>query len=129
CLTQTDLNRLLDLTLQPDTIGGLLAAPVRDTMKRSNADGLIEQTVERRQLWHALTPQMFPLGLLRASLQQALQDGAEITDEASALEYCGYHPQLVTGRADNLKVTQPEDLALADFFLSQRLSGADAQPS
>lgn len=123
CLTQTDLNRLLELTLQADTIGGLLASPVRDTMKRSDAGGMIEHTVERRQLWHALTPQLFPLGLLRDCLQQALQQGAEITDEASALEYCGYHPQLVAGRADNLKVTQPEDLALADFFLSQRSSG------
>ncbi|MFG1173569.1 2-C-methyl-D-erythritol 4-phosphate cytidylyltransferase [Erwiniaceae bacterium CAU 1747] len=120
CLHLSDLTRLLELT-QRSEVGGILAAPVRDTMKRSATDGseTIAHTVEREALWHALTPQLFPLSLLRNCLERALREGASITDEASALEYCGYHPELVSGRSDNLKVTRPEDLALAEFYLTQ----------
>ena len=89
-------------------------------MKRSlKASQLIDHTVEREALWHALTPQFFPLLLLRDCLSKALKENAVITDEASALEYCGYQPVLVPGRADNLKVTRPEDLTLAEFYLSR----------
>ncbi|MEH2922451.1 2-C-methyl-D-erythritol 4-phosphate cytidylyltransferase [Samsonia erythrinae] len=116
CLHQDDLTRLLALVGQSD-VGGILAAPVRDTMKRST-DGFIEHTVERNDLWHALTPQLFPAVLLKACLQRALQDGVTVTDEASALEYCGYRPQIISGRSDNIKVTRPEDLALAEFYLT-----------
>ncbi|UCZ74169.1 2-C-methyl-D-erythritol 4-phosphate cytidylyltransferase [Dickeya zeae] len=119
CLHQDDLSRLLLLTGQSE-VGGILAAPVRDTMKRSR-DGHIDHTVEREALWHALTPQLFPLALLRSCLGRALREGATITDEASALEYCGYQPQIVPGRADNIKVTRPEDLALAEFYLTRSL--------
>ena len=62
---------------------------------------------------------VFPHALLTACLTRALNEGATITDEASALEYCGYHPELVSGRSDNIKVTRPEDLALAAFYLTQ----------
>lgn len=116
CLHQDDLERLLSITRHSD-VGGILASPVRDTMKRG-AGMAIDHTVERNDLWHALTPQLFPLALLKTCLQQALCDGATVTDEASALEYCGYHPQIVSGRADNIKVTRPEDLALAAFYLT-----------
>ncbi|NKI75087.1 2-C-methyl-D-erythritol 4-phosphate cytidylyltransferase [Dickeya sp. CFBP 2040] len=118
CLHQDDLARLLTLTSLSE-VGGILAAPVRDTMKRSR-DGVIDHTVEREALWHALTPQLFPLALLRGCLERALREGATITDEASALEYCGYRPQIVPGRADNIKVTRPEDLALAEFYLTRQ---------
>ncbi|WP_350312685.1 2-C-methyl-D-erythritol 4-phosphate cytidylyltransferase [Dickeya fangzhongdai] len=118
CLHQDDLSRLLALTGQSE-VGGILAAPVRDTMKRSR-DGVIDHTVEREALWHALTPQLFPLALLRGCLERALREGATVTDEASALEYCGYRPRIVPGRADNIKVTRPEDLALAEFYLTHR---------
>lgn len=119
CLHADDLQRLLALT-ESSSVGGILAAPVRDTMKRAEAGReAIAHTVEREALWHALTPQLFPLELLRHCLQRALQEGATITDEASALEYCGYHPELISGRSDNIKVTRPEDLALAAFFLTQ----------
>lgn len=119
CLHADDLARLLALTAHSE-VGGILAAPVRDTMKRAEAGReAIAHTVEREALWHALTPQLFPLALLRHCLQRALNEGATITDEASALEYCGYHPELITGRSDNIKVTRPEDLALAAFFLTQ----------
>lgn len=118
CLHQDDLNRLLQLS-ETSRVGGILAAPVRDTMKRAEpGKTAIAHTVERNDLWHALTPQFFPLELLHDCLTRALNEGATITDEASALEYCGYHPELIAGRADNIKVTRPEDLRLAEFYLT-----------
>lgn len=120
CLHQQDLARLLTLC-ETSRIGGVLAAPARDTMKRAGAGKtVIDHTVERTDLWHALTPQLFPRQLLRDCLARALNEGATITDEASAMEYCGFHPRLVAGRADNIKVTCPEDLALAAFYLARR---------
>lgn len=124
CLHQDDLSRLLAITAH-STVGGILAAPVRDTMKRADGDA-IDHTVERTALWHAMTPQLFPLSLLQHCLAQSLADGARITDEASALEHCGYRPLLVAGRADNIKVTCPEDLALATFYFTQRQSDVTA---
>lgn len=119
CLHPDDLERLLAITAH-SKVGGILAAPVRDTMKRAQVgQSVIAHTVERQDLWHALTPQLFPLELLKLCLQRALDEGAIVTDEASALEHCGYHPLLVAGRADNIKVTRPEDLALAAFYLTQ----------
>lgn len=119
CLHADDLERLLAIT-EYSKVGGILAAPVHDTMKRAQVEqNAISHTVERQDLWHALTPQLFPLKLLKLCLQRALDEGARVTDEASALEYCGYHPLLVAGRSDNIKVTQPEDLALAAFYLTR----------
>ncbi|MDX6021278.1 2-C-methyl-D-erythritol 4-phosphate cytidylyltransferase [Scandinavium sp. V105_16] len=119
CLHQEDLANLLALS-DTSRVGGILAAPVRDTMKRAEpGKEAIAHTVDRIDLWHALTPQFFPRELLFDCLTRALNEGATITDEASALEYCGFHPQLVPGRADNIKVTRPEDLALAEFYLSR----------
>lgn len=119
CLHPDDLDALLAITAH-SRVGGILAAPVRDTMKRGEpGTALIAHTVERIDLWHALTPQLFPLELLRDCLIRALNEGATITDEASALEHCGYHPELVVGRGDNIKVTRPEDLALAAFYLTR----------
>ncbi|MDV5171513.1 2-C-methyl-D-erythritol 4-phosphate cytidylyltransferase [Photobacterium rosenbergii] len=120
CLRQQDLQKLIDEALASEC-GAILAAPVRDTMKRGNGRQAIAVTVERSDLWHALTPQMFRAGQLKQALEKALADGAVVTDEASALEHCGMSPKLVTGRADNLKVTQPEDLAIAEFYLQHLL--------
>jgi 2-C-methyl-D-erythritol 4-phosphate cytidylyltransferase len=125
CLSYGDLDKLFS-ALENYQDGGILAAPVRDTMKRGIADGSadckagskIDHTVEREQLWHALTPQMFPLKALLNNLQAALNEGFEVTDEASAMEYVGAHPKLVNGRSDNLKITRPEDLKLAEFYLN-----------
>ncbi len=116
CLRQQDIDHLI-AELADDEVGGILAVPVRDTMKRDDGSGRIARTEERSGMWHALTPQMFPLGLLRDSLQRAVGDGFEVTDEASAIEHAGSRPKLVAGHADNIKITRPEDLALADFFL------------
>ena len=119
CVRRADLRALITSAVNSDS-GAILAVPVRDTMKRGHqqsAQAHISHTVERDNLWHALTPQMFRAGQLRQSLTTALAQGATITDEASALEFCGYTPLLVAGRSDNFKVTQPEDLALAAFYL------------
>lgn len=120
CLHPDCLARLLELTEHSRT-GGILATPAIDTMKRAEPGNpsVIAHTVDRADLWHALTPQLFPRELLDACLKRACEEGATITDEASALEYCGYHPDLVAGRADNIKVTRPEDLALAEFYLTR----------
>ena len=104
--------------------GAILASPTRDTMKRGikQQDGTvtIDHTVEREQLWHALTPQVFRYAELKQALEYCLQNKREVTDEASALEQIQQLPLLVEGRADNIKVTRPEDLALAELFLSRR---------
>ncbi|VFS82315.1 2-C-methyl-D-erythritol 4-phosphate cytidylyltransferase [Raoultella terrigena] len=105
---------------KPAALAASWRAPVRDTMKRAEPGKVaIAHTVDRNDLWHALTPQFFPRELLFNCLTRALNEGATITDEASALEYCGFHPELVVGRADNIKVTRPEDLALAEFYLTR----------
>jgi 2-C-methyl-D-erythritol 4-phosphate cytidylyltransferase len=108
-LQRADLDRLL-LELADDPVGGLLAVPVRDTLKRIGADGRVQQTVDRSVIWQAYTPQMFRLQALRDALSGARAAGVAITDEASALEWAGQAPRLIEGRADNLKITRPEDL-------------------
>lgn len=122
CITHQDIDRLIHLGLAGD--GAILGSRVRDTMKRSDAAGFIQKTVDREQLWHALTPQFFRTALLRAAIEQGLSQGLPITDEASAMELAGWHPQMVEGRADNIKVTRPEDLALAALFLTQQEESA-----
>ena len=110
----SDIKLLIDSCIDKGQ-GGILATPVRDTMKRGS--GTVLHTVDRADLWHAYTPQLFPTVLLRDSLQQALAQGAAITDEASAMEWAGLPVLLVQGHADNIKITQAEDLALAAFYL------------
>ncbi|EGU37287.1 2-C-methyl-D-erythritol 4-phosphate cytidylyltransferase [Vibrio ichthyoenteri ATCC 700023] len=118
CVRMEDLNTLISVS-QAHDVGAILASPVRDTMKRSNQNGNIDHTVDREALWHALTPQMFKTEPLTRILSDALSAGAMITDEASAFEWAGLQPALVQGYADNIKITQPEDLALAEFYLER----------
>jgi len=123
CLCHDDLNNLI--AAQRPKCGAILASEVRDTMKRGAVDGTIDHTVERQQLFHGLTPQLFDLALLRDTLQAALAQSQVITDEASAMEWAQHEVKLVIGRSDNIKVTRPEDLQLAQLFLTQqgRISG------
>jgi len=124
CVRPEDVLRLLTLGSLGD--GGILGTPVRDTMKRVSADGVIETTVSRERLYHALTPQMFRLGPLMKALDSAHADGFIVTDEASAMERLGYRPRLVEGSPDNIKVTYPEDLALAiEILRAQGVLPAD----
>lgn len=118
CLRSEDLHKLI-ASVQ-DSVGGILAIPTRDTMKQATPEGAIEATLDRSRMWNALTPQMFRVGALKTALEQASRDGFQVTDEASAMEHAGFHPLLVEGHADNIKITRPEDLALAEFFLKQQ---------
>ncbi|GGB55968.1 2-C-methyl-D-erythritol 4-phosphate cytidylyltransferase [Shewanella inventionis] len=118
CLRHEDINKLIG-SVEQHPQGAILAAPVRDTMKRSDASGQITSTVDRALLWHALTPQFFPITSLHRNLSQALAAKVSITDEASAMEWAGVRPGLVNGRVDNIKVTHPDDLQLAALFISQ----------
>ncbi|TCK18430.1 2-C-methyl-D-erythritol 4-phosphate cytidylyltransferase [Thiogranum longum] len=119
CVRTSDLHKLIE-TLSGHPVGGLLGVPVQDTIKRTDADHVIQSTVARDNLWHAQTPQMFRLARLREVLEAALRDGFEVTDEASAMEHAGEHPLMVEGHADNLKITRPEDLPLAEMYLRQQ---------
>lgn len=96
--------------------GALLALPVADTLKRGQGQR-VESTVLRQHLWRALTPQVFASTRLLQALQQVGVDNPAITDEASAIELTGGHPQLVHGRQTNLKITQPGDERLAELFI------------
>jgi 2-C-methyl-D-erythritol 4-phosphate cytidylyltransferase len=115
CLPPRDLDNLMRET-QNDAVGGILALPVAETVKRASRDR-IESTEDRSRLWLAQTPQMFRAGLLLQALERAT--GAP-TDEAAAVEELGLKPRLVAGSRENLKVTWPEDLAIAESMLKAR---------
>jgi 2-C-methyl-D-erythritol 4-phosphate cytidylyltransferase len=116
CVRNEDIVKLID-GVKDHECGGLLATPVRDTMKQAAENNAIKATLDRSTMWHALTPQIFRAPLLLDALTAGLNDPDKITDEASALELQGYSPLLVEGHADNIKITRPEDLALAGFYL------------
>ncbi|MDD5275937.1 MAG: 2-C-methyl-D-erythritol 4-phosphate cytidylyltransferase [Methylovulum sp.] len=117
CLTSTDIHQLIE-SLVDDEVGGILALSSHDTLKNVQ-NGCIVGTLDRTHIWRALTPQMFRYGMLKSALQAA-EGNPAITDEASALELQGLQPKIVEGRPDNIKITRPEDLALAQFYLEQQ---------
>jgi len=121
CVRKQDIEMLMS-RLEDDSVGGLLGMPVADTKKLVDADGAVMQTVKRDGLWRALTPQMFRLGPLRHALQQAIDSGVMVTDDAAAMEMAGFQPRMVEGHADNIKITRPGDLSLAEFYLQSRES-------
>lgn len=117
--------RFGELTAAARPDGALLAVPARDTLKREEA-GAVAETLERGGIWHAQTPQVFPLGLLREAFVAAERSGLRGTDEASLVEALGRRPRLVQGAPHNLKVTLPEDLAAAEALLADRGAPASA---
>jgi len=117
-LARADLDRLLDLGMG-DPVGAILAAPVRDTLKRAGDDGGIDGTEPRERLWRAFTPQMFRRLQLRRALEAASAAGIAVTDEAMAMERQGLRPLLVEGSEENFKITTPADLDRFAFILSQ----------
>jgi len=123
CLHRDDLDSLLAAARDGETVGALLATPLADTLKQANADQRVAQTLSRADLWRALTPQMFRLGELRTALQHAAAQRVVVTDESSAMEAMGQYARLVAGRSDNLKITMPEDLLLAESILAARAVG------
>ena len=119
CLSIADLNNLIEFCLAKNE-GGILAYPVKDTMKRTLSNGVIEHTVARKNLWHALTPQMYKTSELIKSIRSGQQDLVDITDESSAIEAHGLPSHVVAASPNNIKITQPEDLAFAEFILAQQ---------
>jgi 2-C-methyl-D-erythritol 4-phosphate cytidylyltransferase len=119
CLPPEDLDRLIQ-TLMEDPVGGILAAPSTDTLKRSDVEGRVQETLDRDRVWRALTPQMFRLGLLREALNAARAAGVSVTDEASAMERQGFRPRLVEGSPVNIKITRIEDLDAARVYLQKQ---------
>ena len=119
CVRVEDIQSLIEKA-SAHGVGGLLGMPVRDTMKRANDAGDVSETVCRENLWHALTPQMFRYGQLKKALISAQEKNQLITDESSAIELLSMQPLLVEGHPDNIKITHPDDLALAAMFLRQQ---------
>jgi 2-C-methyl-D-erythritol 4-phosphate cytidylyltransferase len=120
CVRLDDIVQLIKQAMVSEA-GGLLALPVRDTMKRQAAGSLtVLKTEDREGLWHALTPQLFPYRALQNALIQAIVDDVIVTDESSAMEYAGYAPLLVKGHEDNIKITRPNDLRLAELFIADQ---------
>lgn len=132
CVDLKDISSLIEQT-QTKSCGGLLAFPVRDTMKKARAvhsqvtnvkhqphSQMVEETIERENLWHALTPQLYKTNELISAILKALKDKITITDESSAIEYMGLGSLLVEGNSNNIKITRPDDLTLARFILSQQ---------
>jgi 2-C-methyl-D-erythritol 4-phosphate cytidylyltransferase len=119
CLSSADRDRLLEQA-GTHAVGGLLAVRTSDTLKRAQADGCVESTVDRADLWRASTPQMFRYGRLCEALDRALAAKRFPTDEAQAVEWLGDRPLLVEGSAGNIKVTTHDDLALAEALLTTR---------
>jgi len=115
CLTALLIDRLL-AQLSDDAVGGLLALPVADTLKKADDAQRVSVTVPRKKLWQAQTPQMFRYRLLLEALRRA--DAAALTDEAGAIEQLGLSPKLVMGSPTNLKVTWPDDLRFAQLALN-----------
>lgn len=122
CLRDEDIDRLMN-ELSADEVGGLLAIPVRDTMKRAGSNNRVRETVSRESLWLAQTPQMFRLGALRDAIRLAVDEDRDVTDEAQAMELAGARPRLVQGHEDNIKITRRDDLELAEMFLMRRQGG------
>lgn len=124
CVRLDDISKLID-TVTSQGIGGLLGMPVRDSMKRVTSGvgvnltptPLLQNSIDRNHLWHAFTPQMFQLGQLKDALQGALKADVNITDEASAMQWAGHQAMMIEGQGDNIKITHPSDLALAEFYL------------
>ncbi|MGQ8366269.1 2-C-methyl-D-erythritol 4-phosphate cytidylyltransferase [Glaciecola sp. 1036] len=115
-LSMEAISRLIDQVKNTD--GGILALPATDTIKQSH-DGSVDKTLDRNRIWMAQTPQMFKTQALHNAISQALALNIMITDEASAMEIQGIDVKLVVGEAANMKVTQPQDLPLVEFYLNQ----------
>jgi 2-C-methyl-D-erythritol 4-phosphate cytidylyltransferase len=126
CVSRQDVDRLLD-RVHSHPVGGLLAAPASDTLKRAGLAGDVIETVDRSGLWRALTPQMFRYARLCAALDAALGQGRFPTDESQSLEWIGEHPMVVEGSTTNIKITSADDLVIALALLSARDGRLDTE--
>jgi 2-C-methyl-D-erythritol 4-phosphate cytidylyltransferase len=117
CVRIKDIDNLLE-QISDHEVGGLLGSPVEHTIKLANESNEIEQTIDRENVWNAYTPQIFRFRLLLNALQAIDKSEKTVTDEATAMEEFGFKPLLVAGNKDNIKITQPQDLGLAELILS-----------
>jgi 2-C-methyl-D-erythritol 4-phosphate cytidylyltransferase len=117
CLLATDIDKLIDRGIMAG--GALLAAPLRDTLKRADESGCVLQTEPREFRWRAMTPQIFRRAELLSALESARRCGVSISDEAMAMELAGFRPLLVEGREDNIKLTTTADMALVEYLLGR----------
>lgn len=116
CLRSEDVDKLI-AALATARDGALLGYPVRDTIKRTDERAVVRETVPREALWHALTPQAFRVKVLKDALRRCIDAGRIVTDEAQAVELGGMAPTMVEGCPDNIKITRPDDLGLAELYL------------
>lgn len=119
CVRKDDVERLL-LAVAGHQWGGLLAAPIADTLKKAGESNCVAHTIDRTAVWRAFTPQVFRYGILLQAIELSLADDVIVTDESSAVEYVSGSPLMVEGATDNIKITTPEDLLLAEYFLSHQ---------
>jgi 2-C-methyl-D-erythritol 4-phosphate cytidylyltransferase len=124
-VSHEDLGTLLEAAIEHEA-GALLALPVADTLKQQDENCCVDRTVAREGLWRAMTPQVFGASLLGRAIDHARHNNLELTDDASAIEMLGMNPRLVTGSADNIKITYPGDLALAQQILQSQRELADS---
>jgi len=120
CVRLSDINLLIEGLSGKDEVGGILACPQHDTMKKVNQNAQVEETVDRSNLWRALTPQMFKYNQLRNALISALDQNQAITDECFAMELMGFKPRIIEGASDNIKITTKKDLSLARLIIQQQ---------
>lgn len=121
CITPGDVRKLMT-AMGNCRDGAVLAKPVADTLKQVDENGRILMTPDRSRYWRAMTPQLFSLGLLHQAMTRAAARGQVVTDESAAMELAGFRPAIVVGRSDNIKITWPGDLAMAEFLLTQQES-------
>ena len=121
CVRSTDIEKLIR-ELENHPVGGLLGAPVDNTLKRVDQDFEVATTVDRSDLWNAFTPQMFRYEILKKAIQQAVVLHARITDEASAIERLGATPKMILGNKDNIKITHDVDLLMASNILKSQVA-------
>jgi len=119
CVLPVDIEKLIE-QLADHSVGGLLGAVVDNTLKRVDSQLQVIETVDRDSYWNALTPQMFRFGLLRESIEAVVASGAQVTDEAAAIEVAGFSPLMVAGSKDNIKITHEADLVLANQILTKQ---------
>jgi len=118
CIQHQDIDKLIQ-QLSNHPVGGLLGIPVKDTLKRIDENGRIIETVDRKNTWHALTPQMFRFNKLQQALENAINNNHAITDEASAIQLSGSTPLMIEGDSTNIKITHPQDLLLAEKYINK----------
>ena len=133
CVLLKDIERLIS-TLAPDEVGGILATPSVDTLKRVDENGSIVETIDRKFCWRAQTPQMFRMSVLQKSIELLLEKNLSVSDESAAIESAGYQAKVVEGGQENIKLTVPSDLALIESILASqkdmelnRASGKDSE--